>query len=194
MCRTTHPTQPAFFSERLIHPPPPTVCSLMASEVGTWHPRSRGTKQQGSRFKPTASGTAVSVWTAGRPPLDSRRTGAKLKGNLEVQGPGTLPCACRSHQEECPPARTPPGRNDPNTEQQGLGRLPSRVTTVTTHASAAPRWTRGSLHSSTLPPPPDTFVLCGDCGRTSARSSRGGGSVSRASLSTGPQRHTGREP
>lgn len=56
----------------------------------------------------------MSVWPAGQPPLDFRRTGAKLKGNLKVQGPGTLPCACRSHQEECPPARTPPGRNDPN--------------------------------------------------------------------------------
>ena len=65
-----------------------------------------------------APGTAVSVWLARQPPLDSTRTGAKSKGNLEVQGPGTLPCACRSHEEECPATRTP---------REGTGWTQSRV-------------------------------------------------------------------
>ena len=114
MCRTAHPTQPAFFSERLIHPPPRQSAPSWPPRWAPGIPGLGAQGRQGSRFKPTAPGTAVSVWPAGQPPLDFRRTGAKLKGNLKVQGPGTLPCACRSHQEECPPARTPPGRNDPN--------------------------------------------------------------------------------
>lgn len=61
---------------------------------------------------------------ARQPPLDSTRTGAKSRGNLEVQGPGALPSACRSHEEERPAAQTPWEGTGRNTEQ-GLGRPPS---------------------------------------------------------------------
>lgn len=82
------------------------------------------------------------MWLAGQPPLDSTRTGAKSKGNPEVQGPGTLPCLPLS-RGGTPSHPDTPGRNGLE-HRAGSQEAISREA-ATTRASAAPLWTRGSL-------------------------------------------------
>lgn len=119
-----------------------------------------------------------------------KRTGAKLKGNLEGAGPRSLPVPAALTQEESPPAWTPREGTTQTQRQQGPGGPPSPShhghhmclccppldTGVTAQQHAGP----------TQHPRAVTEIAAGPAPRELPRRRS-----SRTSLSTGPQRRTG---